>query len=142
MTAVNVQGSLPCSPDQYQKASYWDMNTNFPTLDEQAALQDPRAAALQARESSEPGLHPRKRAVRQPVTGFVISGDDRVTEYDSAHGQLWTHGKTFQIDRMVGQATAMAWANNNTLIHYSCDQQANCALTAPGGSAVLHARLN
>ncbi|HXS77932.1 MAG TPA: hypothetical protein VN753_17275 [Terracidiphilus sp.] len=142
VTAVNVQGALPCSPDQYQKASYWDMNTNFPTLDEQAALLDPRAAA-QARASSEPpGAHPRKRATRQPLTGFLISGDDRVTEYDSANGQLWTRGKTFRIDRMVGQATAMAWANNNTLIHYSCDQQASCALTAPGGSAVLHARLN
>jgi hypothetical protein len=142
VTAVNVQGALPCSPDQYQKASYWDMNTNFPTLDEQAALLDPRAAARQASASSEePGAHARKRASRQPLTGFVISGDDRVTEYDSANGQLWTHAKTFQIDRMFGQATAMAWANNNTLIHYSCDQQANCALTAPGGSAVLHARL-
>ena len=53
VTAVNVQGSLPCSPDQYQKASYWDLNTNFPTLDEQAALLDPKAAALQAK--SEPG---------------------------------------------------------------------------------------
>ena len=143
VTAANVQGTLPCSPDQYQKASYWDMNTNFPTLDEQAALLDPRAAAQQARESSDPGAsRARKRVNYRPTTGFVIQGDDRVTEYDSARGQLWTHGKTFQIDRMVGQATAMAWANNNTLVHYSCDQQANCALTAPGGSAVLHARLN
>lgn len=140
VSAVNVQGSLPCSPDQYQRASYWDMNTNFPSLDEQAALLDPKAAALKARES-EPGSHT-KRPSRQPLTGFVIQGDERVTEYDAARGQLWTQGRTFRIDRMVGQATAMAWANNNTLIHYRCDQQANCSLTAPGGSAVLHAHLN
>jgi hypothetical protein len=140
-TAVNAQGSLPCSPDQYQRASYWDMNTNFPSLDEQAALLDPRAAALKAKES-EPGAHPAKRTSNRPQTGFVLQGDERVTEYDAARGQLWTQGRTFRIDRMVGQATAMAWANNNTLIHYRCDQQANCALTAPGGSAVLHAHVN
>jgi hypothetical protein len=140
-TSVNAQGSLPCSPDQYQRASYWDMNTNFPSLDEQAALLDPRAAALKAKES-EPGAHPAKRTSNRPQTGFVLQGDERVTEYDAARGQLWTQGRTFRIDRMVGQATAMAWANNNTLIHYRCDQQANCALTAPGGSAVLHAHVN
>jgi len=145
VSAVNVQGSLPCSPDQYQKASYWDMNTNFPSLDEQAGLLDPRAAAaaaaLQAREL-DPGSHPKKRPSNRPETGFVFQGDERVTEYDAARGQLWTQGRTFRIDRMVGATTAMAWANNNTLVHYRCDQQANCALTAPGGSAVLHARLN
>ncbi len=141
VSAVNVQGSLPCSPDQYQKASYWDMNTNFPTLDEQAALLDPKAAALKAK-GSEPAAHAAKRTSNKPQTGFVFQGDERVTEYDAASGQLWTQGRTFRIDRMVGQATAMAWANSNTLIHYRCDQQANCALTAPGGSAVLHARVN
>lgn len=141
VSAVNVQGSLPCSPDQYQRASYWDMNTNFPSLDEQAALLDPRAAALKSNES-EPGKHAAKRTSNRPQTGFVFQGDERVTEYDAARGQLWTQGRTFRIDRMVGQATAMAWANNNTLIHYRCDQQANCALTAPGGSAVLHAHVN
>lgn len=141
VTAANVQGALPCSPDQYQKASYWDMNTNFPTLDEQAALLDPRAAALKAK-ASDPTAAARKKASTKPQTGFVFQGDERVTEYDAARGQLWTQGRTFRIDRMVGQATAMAWANNNTLIHYRCDQQANCALTAPGGSAVLHAHVN
>ena len=141
VTAVNVQGALPCSPYQYQRASYWDMNTNFPSLDDQAALLDPRAAALKAK-GADPGAHAAKRASNRPQTGFVFQGDERVTEYDAARGQLWTQGRTFRIDRMVGQATAMAWANNNTLIHYRCDQQANCALTAPGGSAVLHAHVN
>jgi len=141
VTAVNAQGALPCSPDQYQRASYWDMNTDFPSLDEQAALLDPRAAALKAK-ASEPGAHAAKRAPNKLQTGFVFQGDERVTEYDAARGQLWTQGRTFHIDRMVGQATAMAWANENTLIHYRCDQLASCALTAPGGSAVLHARLN
>jgi len=72
----------------------------------------------------------------------MIQGDDRVTEYDAANGLLWARGRTFQIDRHSGQVTATVWANNNTLIHYRCDQQANCALTAAGGTAVLHARLS
>jgi hypothetical protein len=139
-TAVNAQGSLPCSPDQYKRASYWDMSTNFPTLDEQADLLDPRAAARRAREN-EPGSH-RRRVTKEPLAGYIIQGDERVTEYDAARGLLWTNGRTFQIDRRVGQATAMAWANNNTLIHYRCDQQASCALTASGNTAVLHAHLN
>ncbi len=42
VTAVNVQGSLPCSPDQYRRTDYWDFNTNFPTLEQQAALLDPQ----------------------------------------------------------------------------------------------------
>ena len=42
VTAVNVQGSLPCSPDQYRHTDYWDFNTNFPTLEQQAALLDPQ----------------------------------------------------------------------------------------------------
>ena len=143
--AVNVQGTLPCSPDQYKRASYWDFNTNFPTLDEQEALVDPRAAAaaLRAKQiANEPGGQAGRRRTSRPQEGFVIQGDDRVTEYDSAHGLLWAQGRTFQIDRRTGHATALAWANNNTLIHYRCDQQANCALTAAGGAAVLHARLS
>lgn len=141
VSAVNVQGTLPCSPDQYRRADYWDFNTNFPTLQEQAVLLDPKGAL--ARGEFAPPPHPGKRTLsRLPKEGFVIQGDDRITGYDSAHGTLWAEGKTFQIDKRFGQATASAWANNYALIHYRCDQQANCALTAAGEAAVLHARLN
>lgn len=138
VSAVNVQGSLPCSPDQYRRVDYWDFSTNFPTLAEQAALVDPKAAQ---KEFDSPG-HPAKRTLSTlPQQGFVIQGDDRVTGYDSARGVLWAEGKSFSIDRRYGQATATAWANNYSLIHYRCDQHANCALTAAGEAAVLHARL-
>jgi hypothetical protein len=136
VSAVNVQGTLPCSPDQYRRANYWDFNTNFPSLDEQAALLDPRAAQL-AKGSLKPRTLP-----KVPQEGFVIQGDERVTGYDSARGTLWAEGKSFQIDKRYGQVTAAAWANNYSLIHYRCDQHANCALTAAGESAVLHARLD
>ncbi|WP_348264232.1 hypothetical protein P8935_06790 [Telmatobacter sp. DSM 110680] len=137
--AVNAQGTLPCSPDQYRKADYWDFNTNFPTLDEQAMLLDPKAA-LREKELEEG--HTAKRTAPKWGNGFVIQGDDRVTGYDSARGMLWVEDKTFAIDKRYGQATASDWSNRYALIHYKCDQHASCALTAAGQSAVLHARLN
>ena len=138
VAAINAQGTLPCSPDQYKRANYWDLNTNFPTLDEQAVLLDPKA---HAKELEPPG-HPQKRTLPKWGDGFVIQGDDRVTGYDQARGLLWAENKTFAIDKRYGQATATAWASNYTLIHYRCDQHASCALTAAGQAAVLHARLS
>jgi hypothetical protein len=141
VSAVNVQGALPCSPDQFRQASYWDFNTNFPTLDEQAALLNPKSAAEKAREAAAVGRSARRTSLR-PQEGFIIQGDDRVAEYDPASGLLWAQGRRFQINRQTGATTATAWANNNTLIHYRCDQEGSCALTASGGTAVLHARLS
>ena len=138
VSSVNVQGTLPCAPDQFKQASYWDFNTNFPTLDEQADLLNPKASE----RAKEAAGRSSKRPNFRPQEGYMIQGDDRVTEYDAANGLLWARGRTFQIDRHSGQVTATVWANNSTLIHYRCDQQANCALTAAGGTAVLHARLS
>jgi hypothetical protein len=140
VTAVNVQGTLPCSPDQYRRTDYWDFNTNFPTLDQQAALLDPNAG--QHAKEFEPPAHPGKRTLAKPQGGFVIQGDDRVTGYDSARGVLTAEQKTFEIDKRFGQVTATEWASHYTLIHYRCDQQANCALSSAGNAAVLHARLD
>ncbi len=139
LTAVNAQGALPCSPDQFKRADYWDFNTNFPTLAEQAELLDPNAA--RRGKEFEPPAHPGKRSLAKLQGGFVIQGDDRVTGYDSARGVLTAEEKTFTIDKRYGQAAATAWASNYTLIHYRCDQQANCSLSAAGNATVLHARL-
>lgn len=135
--AVNAQGTLPCSPDQYRRADYWDFNTNFPTLDEQAVLLDPKSAL-----HADPSAHQARRTLSKLGDGFVIQGDNRVTGYDSARGLLMAEDKTFAIDKRYGQATASDWSNKYTLIHYKCDQHASCALTAAGQAAVLHARLN
>ena len=141
VTAVNAQGTLPCSPDQYSRANYWDFNTNFPTLEEQAALVDPKAAAL-ARKAEEEKLHPKKRS-SLPQQGFTIQGDDRVSAYDPLRGLLIAEaGKSFFVDKNFGRATATAWASKYVLIHYRCDQHGNCALTEAGGVAGLRARLN
>lgn len=141
VSEVNVQGTLPCSPDQYRRVDYWDFNTNFPTLDQQAFFLDPKAARLAKGEFAPPD-HPGKRSLSKlPQQGFSIQGDDRVTGYDTASGTLMAEGRTFHIDKRYGQTTALAWASGYALIHYRCDQQANCALSAAGEAAVLHARL-
>ena len=103
VTAVNVQGSLPCSPDQYRHTDYWDFNTNFPTLEQQAALLDPQHG-----KEFAPPPHPGKRNLAKLQVGFVIQGDDRVTGYDSARGVLTAEQKTFTIDKRYGQAAAIA----------------------------------
>ncbi|MGC1423851.1 MAG: hypothetical protein WA815_15965 [Terracidiphilus sp.] len=139
VTVVNAQGALPCSPDQYKRANYWDFNTNFPSLAEQADLLDPKAAAQRAKDLASSG---QKRTAKKWGEGFLIQGDDRVTGYDSVRGLLLAEQKSFAIDKRFGQTTATDWASNYMLIHYKCDQHANCALTAAGQAAVLHARLN
>jgi hypothetical protein len=137
VAAINAQGTLPCSPDQYKRVDYWDFNTNFPTLDEQAMLLDPKA---HAKEFDPPGHQ--KRSLPKWGDGFTIQGDDRVKGYDQARGVLWAEDRSFAIDKRYGQTTALAWASNYTLIHYRCDQHASCALTAAGEAAVLHAHLS
>ena len=141
VTAVNAQGSLPCSPDQYKRANYWDFNTNFPTLAEQAVLLDPRAAAL-ARKEFEPPPHPEKRTLQKLGQGFVFQGDDRVTGYDPVRGVLLARERSFLVDKKLGRDTATMWATNYSLIHYRCDQRGNCSLTQAGGVLGLRARLN
>lgn len=139
VTAVNAQGSLPCAPDQYRRTDYWDFNTNFPTLDEQAALLDPR---LRPRNEFEPPPHPDKRTLARLRQGFVMQGDDRVTGYDSVHGVLLAQERSFLVDKGSGRDTATLWANNYSLIHYRCDQRGNCSLTQAGGVLGLRAKLN
>ena len=140
--AVNAQGTLPCSPDQYTRANYWDMTTNFPTLEEQAAIVDPKAAAL-AKKAEEEKLHPRKRTNLPAQQSFTIQGDDRVNSYDPVRGLLIAEaGKSFLVDKNFGRATATGWASKYALIHYRCDQYGNCVLTEAGGVAALRARLN
>src|SRR5579863_852318 len=66
VAAVNAQGALPCSPDQYRKVDYWDINTNFPTLDEQAVLLDPKLA----HKDIESPSHAQKRTLPKWGDGF------------------------------------------------------------------------
>lgn len=137
--AVNVQGTLPCSRDQYKQIDYWDFATNFPTVDEQDALMkhQSQAKALAERRAAQ------HRRVAKAASAFYIEGEERVTLYDAAREMLGTgDGKGFYIARKTEQATAASWAENSSLIQYKCDQHANCALKRAGTATVIYGRLN
>jgi hypothetical protein len=143
ISAVNAQGTLPCSPDQYKRAYYWDFNSDFPTLDEQLALVDPKAAAEVRREKgldkTDPNAH-RRSAPRKPQSAYYVQGDDRVTGFDPTRGILEAAaGKSFIVANAPEQAIVATWAHNYSLIHYKCDQHASCALSSAGGMSVVYA---
>jgi hypothetical protein len=147
ISAVNAQGDLPCSADLYKRANYWDFTTTFPSVAEQDALRDPRAAAQAKRdtmaEEGQSGAARRKPAPKKPLSAFYIQGDDRASSFDHRRGVLEAEGgKSFLILAAAERSTASHWANNYSLIHYKCDQQAVCALTVAGGLSAVHARLN
>jgi hypothetical protein len=145
VNAVTAQGDLPCSADLYQRANYWDLTTNFPTIAEQEALRDPGSAKLEREKElqEQPRAARRKVVATKPQSAYYIQGDDRATRYDNERAILEGEtGKSFQIDRKVDGHTASQWATNYSLIHYRCDQHANCALIVAGGVSAMHARLN
>jgi len=146
VSAVNAKGTLPCSPDQYKRAYYWDFSTNFPTVEEQFALVDPKAAA-EARREKEGGSDSRdsrrRGNTKKPQSAYYIQGDDRITGFDPLEGILEaTSGKNFTIPNKPEQAIVANWAHNYSLIHYKCDQHANCALSAAGGVSVVYGRIS
>ena len=56
-----------------------------------------------------------------------------MTGFDSTRGILvGGPGNNFTIVRKSDLAAAEAWAANSSLIHYKCDQHANCALKRAG----------
>jgi len=145
ISAVNAKGTLPCSPDQYKRAYYWDFSTSFPTVDEQLALVDPKSAAARLREQ-EGGSRAdsrRKNSAKKLQSAYYIQGDDRITEFDPLNGVLEaTSGKNFTIPNKPEQAIVANWAHSYSLIHYKCDQHANCALSAAGGVSVVYGRIS
>ena len=153
VTAVNAQGALPCSPDQYKRAYYWDFTTNFPTVDEQEAMLKPPTKAVarptreqlaQRRADSFRDIGPSgKSASKRALSAYYLQGDDRVSYFDPAHGVLeGTAGKSFTIANKPDRTIAANWAHNYALIHYKCDQHATCALSSAGGMSVVFARIN
>jgi hypothetical protein len=148
ISAVNARGTLPCSPDQYKRAYYWDFSTNFPTIEEQFALVDPKAAAAARREkegdSGSDSRDSRRRGnAKKLQSAYYIQGDDRITGFDPLEGILEaTSGKNFTIPNKPEQAIVANWAHSYSLIHYKCDQHANCALTSAGGVSVVYGRIS
>ena len=144
INAISAQGDLPCSAEAYKRANYWDFSTNFPTIEEQEALRDPKMSKAQHEDDpQEQARAARRKAQRKPMSAFYIQGDERIVGYDARKAMLEAEaGKRFVIDKTLDQGTASRWASNFALIHYRCDQHASCALTSAGGQSAVHARLD
>jgi hypothetical protein len=155
--ALWAEGDLPCSPDQYRRFDYWDLSTNFPTLAEQDqvlghkpavtarndhAPESPRDAEPQtSRETRAEAA--RRRAVKKAQPAYLIQGDDRATAFDSSRGVLVVGVSTrFLIDRKSDEQMVAGWAEDDSLIHFTCDSRANCSLRRAGTAALVPARMN
>lgn len=144
--ALWAQGDLPCSPDQYKRFDYWDLSTNFPTLAEQDQLlgrhhggtADDDAHSEHASTNSQ-----RRRAPAKPQSAFYMEGDDRATAFEPGRNVLTVGpGKAFTVVRTVDVATAESWADDSSLVHYTCDQHATCALKRAGSPSVILAKMD
>jgi hypothetical protein len=145
--ALWAQGELPCSPDQYKRFDYWDLSTNFPTLPEQDQIlgrKHPTSANRDEQESARGDNSPaRRKAPPKPQSAFYMEGDDRATAFEPGRNLLTIGpGKTFTVVRTVDVATAASWADDSSLIHYTCDQHATCALKQAGSASVVLAKMD
>lgn len=150
-----AEGTLPCSAEQYARFNYWDFATNFPTVAEQdrmlgiaprvtaeqeapASSQTKPAQAAAARTASA-----RQRAPKKPQSSFFQQGDDHATSFEPGRNLLTIGpGKSFVVLRSVDLQTAAAWADDEALVHYTCDQHSVCALRRSGSAVVVLARMN
>ena len=68
--------------------------------------------------------------------GFYSEGDLRVADYDATTGTIQTSdGRTFVLGTTVRVSNATSWDDNNSSIHYRCDQEGTCTLQRPGAVA-------
>ena len=133
VVALNAQGTLPCTADQFRQANYWDFSTNFPTLGEQEALMRQTAFERARREAAA------KAAAGRVSSGFLAEGDDGAALYDAGPGVLQTRlGRNFFIAHANDRITATTWAANSSVFHYKCDQHSRCALTRSGGGQTIY----
>lgn len=140
--AINAQGEIPCSKQAYKHVDYWEITTNFPTLDDQQALMSHNTQQVDEQVRAAHRSAAQKNA-RRFVSAFYIQGDEHITGYDASRALLATGpGRSFFIDRKTDQPIAASWAANFALIHYKCDQHAQCALTHSGTTNVIYGRLN
>lgn len=154
-----VEGTLPCSPDQFARFSYWDFTSNFPSVDDQdrtfgidhraqtesSEQQEPAAQAQSSptaqTKTTTSGARRRAAKKQKPQVGFYLQGDDHISAFEPGRNILTVGpGRSFVVLRATDLATASAWADDAALVHYICDQQAYCTLKRSGSAATIVAR--
>lgn len=151
-----AEGTLPCSSEQFSRFSYWDFTTNFPTVaaqDKMLGIAPPAkpeeaapAAASHSQQAEAAAVRStlaRQRAAKKPQSTFLQQGDDHATSFEPGRNVLTIGpGKSFIVLRAVDLQTATAWADDEALVHYTCDQHAICSLRRSGSAVVVLARMN
>lgn len=144
IVAISSEGTMPCSQRAWSKAVSWSFISNFPTLDEQAALENDKeyklatAAKLAADETAR---NREKRRASQNLTAFSIEADDAIVDYDATRGIIQTkYGKTFFVKKS-GEEVDPRWQDYPVSIHYKCDRSLACTLMHAGAGA-LRARMS
>lgn len=150
-----AEGTLPCSAEQFARFSYWDFTTNFPTVTAQdkmlgiappAKPEEPAPAASHAQQyeaSAARAALAKQRAAKKPQSTFLQQGDDHATSFEPGRNVLTIGpGKSFVVLRAVDLQTATAWADDEALVHYTCDQHAVCSLRRSGSAVTVLARMN
>ncbi len=144
IVAISSEGTMPCSNGDWGKAVSWSFTSNFPTLDEQKALQTRKeesiadAAKLAAQEAAR--KREKLRSSRY-LAAFSIEADDAIVDYDTARGIIETkYGRTFFVKKS-GAEVDPRWQDYPVSIHLKCDRSSMCTLMHAGAGA-LHARMS
>ena len=139
IVAINSEGTMPCSKSDWAKADSWSFISNFPTLDEQATLENDKEATLAAAAKLAAQEAARKRGrlrASQNLVAFSIEGDDSIVDYDVARGIIQTKfGRTFFV-RKIGRGVDSRWQDYPVSIHYKCDRTSTCTIMHAGAGAL------
>lgn len=145
IASINAKGELPCTRNNYEDATAWSFEPDFPSLAEQKELlkklnERREEEAAQALEAATP--HKRKAAKPAPNTVlYYIEGDDAIVDFDPSSGNIATRSrKMFSIERGSAEAAVLKGSDLPLRIHYRCDQNGSCSLMTHG-AGILHARL-
>ncbi|MGA2635871.1 MAG: hypothetical protein ABSF16_16675 [Terracidiphilus sp.] len=144
IVAISSEGTMPCSNSDWGKAVSWSFTSNFPTLDEQKALQNSKqesiadAAKLAAQKAAR---EREKLRSSKNLAAFSIEADDAIVNYDAARGIIETrYGRIFYVKKS-GAEVDPRWQDYPVSIHLKCDRSSMCTLMHAGAGA-LHARMS
>jgi hypothetical protein len=144
IVAISSEGAMPCPKSAWGKAVSWSFISNFPTLDEQSAMDNDKQykLATTAKLAADEAARKReKMRASQNVTSYSIEADDAIVEYDAARGIIETkYGKTFFVKKS-GAEVDSRWQDYPVSIHYKCDRSLTCTLMHAGAGA-LRARMS
>ena len=139
IAAITSEGTMPCSKSDWARAVSWSFISNFPTLDEQKALENGKKESIAdaARLAAVEAARKRERLkASQNLSAFSIEADDAIVDYDAARGIIETkYGKTFFVRKSV-DVVDPRWQDYPVNIHYKCDRSLVCTLMHAGAGAL------